>query len=48
MDPIERPRPRVGEALTNSAVTVQLIGDHVHVADEMMLLAHFKRARSLR
>lgn len=40
MEPMSARAPGlVGEALTNSAVTVQLIGDHVHVADEMMLLA---------
>lgn len=40
MEPLSARAPGLaGEALTNDAVTVQLIGDHVHVADDMMRLA---------
>jgi N-acetylglucosamine-6-phosphate deacetylase len=40
MDPLSARAPGLaGEALVNDTVTVQLIGDHVHVADEMMRMA---------
>jgi N-acetylmuramic acid 6-phosphate etherase/N-acetylglucosamine-6-phosphate deacetylase len=40
MEPLSARAPGLaGEALLNDAVTVQLIGDHVHVADDMMRMA---------
>lgn len=40
MEPLSARVPGLaGEALTNDNVTVQLIGDHVHVANEMMRMA---------
>jgi N-acetylglucosamine-6-phosphate deacetylase len=40
MEPLSARAPGLaGEALVTDGVTVQLIGDHVHVADEMMTLA---------
>jgi N-acetylglucosamine-6-phosphate deacetylase len=40
MEPLSARAPGLaGAALANGGVAVQLIGDHVHVADEMMILA---------
>jgi N-acetylmuramic acid 6-phosphate etherase/N-acetylglucosamine-6-phosphate deacetylase len=40
MEPLSARAPGLaGEALMNDGVTVQLVGDHVHVADDMMRMA---------